>query len=132
MKIFETLNKILFFKEYEELDPDDLTEYNGYITNRWVSMYSPRLAELINATSNSLWPIFKEDKQFHYQFLHGVLPCVKRKHIQYIKKTKKEDKPKEDERIEYLAKRLELSKREVKYLLDESQHRQTRTPKAPN
>jgi hypothetical protein len=116
MNIFDYISDILFTKEKNLSNADDEYEYNQYMVNRWASMYSPRMATIINNTSNWLYPVL-EDKSTHYEFLHSILPQVKRKHIPYIKKEKKES-TEEDSKVELLAKKLELSKREIKYFLD--------------
>ena len=87
--------------------------------NRWISMYSPTLAVLINNTTNWLGGVF-ETKQQQYQLLNKVVPQVYRKRIHYIKKNKDDDNMESHEHVELLAKRLELSEREIKsyYELD--------------
>ena len=113
MTIFDILNDILFTKKGNLLqNVDDEAAFNNYMTNRWVSMYSPNLAIVINNTTNWLHSIF-ETKQDYYRFVSKILPKVQRKHIPYIKKVK-EDKTTDLDNIELLAKRLELSQREIK------------------
>ena len=118
MTIFDHLNDLLFTKEKNLTNADQEQEYNQYMVNRWASMYSPLMATIINKTSNWLYPIL-EEKSDHYNFLHSILPQVKRKHIPYIKKST-EKKPEDDNNLDLLAQRLELSKREVKYFIDNS------------
>ena len=96
---------------------DNESEYVPYMINRWVSMYSPEHATIINSTVNWLHPVF-ETKVDHYNFLHTVLPKSSWRRINYIKKNKKEDEE-EYENLELLASTLELSKREVKYFLEQ-------------
>ena len=115
MTIFDHLNDLLFTKEHNLSNVDDEQEYNQYMVNRWISMYSPNMATFINNTTNWLYPIM-EEKSFHYNFLHKIAPQVKRKHIPYIKKST--EKQEEIDNIELIAQKLELSKREIKYLLD--------------
>lgn len=113
MTIFDILNDILFTKKGNLLqNVDDEAAFNNYMINRWVSMYSPNLAIVINSTTNWLHSIF-ETKQDYYRFVSKVLPKVKYKHIPYIKKVK-EDKAADLDNVELLAKRLELSQREIK------------------
>ena len=116
MTIFDYLSDILFTKETNLTNADDEYEYNQYMVNRWASMYSPLMATLINNTSNWLYPIL-EDKSTHYNFLHSILPQVRRKHIPYIKKDKQKG-TEEDINIKLMAKKLEISQREIKYFLD--------------
>jgi hypothetical protein len=116
MTIFDYMNDILFTKEENLKNDDDEAEYNQYMMNRWVSMYSPQIANLVNNTANWLYPILSEKKD-HYKFMHSIMPKLKRKHIPYIKKVKTEKK--EEDNVELIAKGVELSQREVKYLLNE-------------
>ena len=117
MTIFDFLNSILFTKKDRFDNVDDESQYNQYLINRWISMYSPQCAQYINNTVNWLYPIF-EEKKSHYKFLKSILPKVRYKHIPYIKKVKPEDTDSEESNVELLAKSLELSQREVKYLLE--------------
>ena len=128
MTIFDILNDILFTKKGNLLkNVDEESSFNNYMVNRWVSMYSPSLAIVINNTSNWLWSVF-ETKQDYYKFINTIIPRVSRKRIHYIKKVKPEDKPKEIENVELLAKRLELSQREIKsYYEYSSQYSTTST-----
>lgn len=119
--IFNQLNDLLFVKSKDHLtNIDQETDYNPYMVNRWVSMYSPDLAHVINNTVNWLYPIF-ETKSDHYNFLHAVLPRSSRKRINYIKKRKPDKGPDEPEHsVEMLARNLELSQREVQQMIDMS------------
>ena len=96
---------------------DDENSYIPYMINRWVSMYSPDHAMIINSTVNWMGQAL-ETKLDHYNFLHSILPKSKWKRINYIKKVK-EDKDEEDNKVQLLASTLELSEREVKYLLEQ-------------
>ena len=113
MTIFDILNDILFTKKGNLLqNVDDEAAFNNYMINRWVSMYSPNLAIVINSTTNWLYSIF-ETKQDYYKFISKIIPKVQRKHIPYIKKVK-ETKTTDLDNVELIAKRLELSQREIK------------------
>lgn len=76
-------------------------------------MYSPEMAVIVNSTVNWLYSVF-ETKQQYYKFVTSVFPRVTRKRIHYIKKNKSENQPEEPDNIELIAKRLELSQREIK------------------
>lgn len=113
MTIFDCLNDILFTKRGKLLqNVDDETSFNQYMINRWTSMYSTHMASLVNNTTNWLWSIF-ETKDQYYKFVLTVFPRVSRKRIHYIKKNKPADTPEHDN-VQLLAKRLELSQREIK------------------
>jgi predicted transcriptional regulator len=82
-------------------------------------MYSSSMAKLINQTFNRLWPAF-DNKDMWYKAFVTVLPKSKFKKIAYIKKNKEAKKanPERKQLIEYLAKNMEMSKREIKEILD--------------
>jgi len=125
--IFDCLNDILFTKRGKLLkNVDEETDFNQYMINRWVSMYSPSMAVVINSTTNWLYSVF-ETKQQYYKFVSRVLPRVSFKRIHYIKKKKPEETAKEIDNIELLAKRLELSKREIKSYYEHSSEHSTGT-----
>lgn len=125
MTIFDCLNDILFTKKNKLLkNVDEETEFNQYMINRWISMYSPNMATIINNTTNWLYSVF-ETKQQYYKFISRVIPKASFKRIHYIKKKKPEDTPKEIENIELIAKRLELSKREIKSYYEYSSEHST-------
>ena len=114
MTIFDYLNDILFTKRGNSLqNVDEESNFNMYMLNRWISMYSPNLAIVINSTTNWMHGVF-ETKQQYYQFVSKVLPKVNRKRIHYIKKTKKEPTEQQEDNNKLMAKRLELSEREIK------------------
>ena len=114
MTIFDYLNDILFTKRGNSLqNMDEESNFNTYMLNRWISMYSPALALVINNTTNWLHGVF-ETKQQYYQFVSKVLPRVNRKRIHYIKKTKRDEPDTTDDNLSVMAKRLELSEREIK------------------
>ena len=114
MTIFDYLNDLLFTKKNRPPENiDDETGFNIYMTNRWISMYSPNLAIIINSTTNWLGSIFNTKTEY-YNFIKCVIPRVSRKRIHYIKKTKQDTTQTEDDNIQLIAKRLELSQREIK------------------
>ena len=115
--IFDYINDVLTFKRGTLLDNvDSEPTFNSYLLNRWISMYSPKYATVINNTSNWLYPIF-DTKQEQYMFLINILPTTHRKRINYIKKNKPSEKSKTDI-AEILASNLELSKREINDYID--------------
>lgn len=121
--IFDQLNDLIFDKTVKCMNNvDHETDYSQYMINRWTSMYSDEMANIINNTVNWLYPIF-ETKLDHYNFLHCVLPQAKRKRINYVKKIKPDEPDKDDDNthdVEMLARNLQLSQREVQQMLDMS------------
>lgn len=89
--LFEHIDNLLTYKK-------DHTLVNGesvpiFLTQRWISMYSPQLCNIINETSNTQYEAFDSEQDF-YDYILAVVPKVKRKKINYIKKSK--DKPDKD------------------------------------
>lgn len=114
--IFNYIDSVLFTKQKLNKLNEDETEFNLYMLNRWCTMYSPDVAQIINETTNKYKEVFLL-KQEQYNFAFNILPKVKKKRINYIKKIKQEEK-KEDEDITTISKSLELSKREIKEYID--------------
>ena len=51
--IFTFINDIIFGKKGDVIENvEDEDQFNGYLVNRWVSMYSPDNASIINETTN--------------------------------------------------------------------------------
>jgi len=99
MTIFNILSSILTTKQRIELDTESEKEFNLYMVNRWLSMYSPDVAALINSTTNQWWDIF-DTKQQQYDFLFHLISKSKFKKINYIKKAAKNKKPTKTEELE--------------------------------
>jgi hypothetical protein len=117
VNIFDFIGDILHHKQGGLVNNiDDESAYNAYMVNRWISMYSPQLATIINMTTNRYYSVF-ESKKDHYNFLLSITPRVKQYRINYIKKQSK--KSESDEAINILAKTLELSKREIRYYIEQ-------------
>lgn len=111
MNIFKYLNNILHSKKLESKDTIEYEQdYQPYLINRWVSMYSPDMCTIINHTANNLHTILT-NKLTHYKFLHNILPRCKFKRISYIKKQPKQS---ENETYSMIASGVELSVREIK------------------
>jgi hypothetical protein len=107
--MFETINYLLYDKSKKELDYDLLEEFNSYITRKTFSYYdNGKYCNYINDTINSYGDIFitKEDQ---FNFYNSIIPKLKRKRFEYIKKT-----PKKDEQ-EFKVVPEFLSKREVEF-----------------
>lgn len=88
--IFGFLNWILK-KTHKEPNPESLP--NTFITNKWLSMADPMIAQIINATTNK-W-IMEEgvatDSFYMGKFLRTILP----KHVKNISYIKKKDSDKD-------------------------------------
>lgn len=114
--IFNHIDSVLFTKQKLNKLNEDETQFNLYMLNRWCSMYSPDIARIINETTNKKME-FLTLKQDQYNYIFNILPKVKKKRINYIKKIKNEEN-KEENDISSYAKLLEISEREVKEYID--------------
>ena len=116
--IFDTLNDIIQYKSKTVLDiPDNEKEYSGYMINRWLSMYSDTYSIIINETTNKYYNNFKTKKE-QYVFLCTILPKNKITRINYFKKDKTEEKT-DKKVVEFLAKQLQISQREILQYIDD-------------
>lgn len=108
--LFEYIKDITTYKK-GSLPLDD---YIPYLINRWLSFITPQICGAVNENINTLGNISKEQ---HYKLLLRLYPKSKVPFIQYVKKVK-EEKTKEDDKVEMLACNMEMSKRETKLLLE--------------
>ena len=127
--LFPLLDKILSSKQKIDINIGD-ESVHPYIINRWISMYSPGMATVVNATGNWLYSIFEHNTSEYFRFLQHFLPQVPSQRIFYIKKPKKSPHEVNEsiDSTKLLAQHLELSEREIKLLLKyECQHRPINT-----
>ena len=118
LTIFQILNDIIVTKKGNLLDNvEDEDQFIPFIVCRWLSMYSPEYAQIINATTNKHYNIFDTKKEW-YEYLIKVLPKGSPGRIHYIKKEKRKELNNFDEIVKFLAKRFEISRREVELYLD--------------
>lgn len=120
MTIFEQLKDIISEKQNKlEEDCELEKEFIPFMTQRWLSFYSPQFAQIVNCSSNVLWKAIDE-KQLWYKLFTGIIPRSRFRSIKYIKKNKEEktgvkiDK----EIVTYLAERFELSRNEIQTYLE--------------
>ena len=118
LNIFEILNDIIVTKKGNLLDNvEDEDQFIPFIVCRWLSMYSPEYAQIINETTNKHYNVFDTKKEW-YEYLIKVLPKGSPGRIHYIKKEKRKEFNNFDEIVKFLAKRFEISRREVEQYLD--------------
>ena len=111
MTIFDIIGDLLFTKKGNCLNTvDEESDFQPYIVNRWLSMYSADTAKHSNILNKYLG-IFENKKEL-YNLFKDVFQKVPYKKISYIKKVK-EAKTEQDENIKLIAKNLELSEREI-------------------
>ena len=103
--MFDTINYLLYEKNKKDLDFYLLDEFNPYMTTKVFSFYdSGKYCNYINDTLNVYSGLFKT-KEAEFVFFDSVIPKLKRKKSEYIKKTKSE-KIKDVQHIpEFLSKR---------------------------
>ena len=114
--IFNYVDSVLFTKKKLNMINEGETQFNLYMLNRWCSMYSPDIAQIINETTNRYTKSISL-KQDQYEFSYNILPKCKKRKIDYLKKNKTE-KIKEDEDIKNYSKLLEISEREISLYID--------------
>ena len=118
LNIFDILNDIIVTKKGNLLDNvEDEDQFLPYIVCRWLSMYSPEYAQIINETTNKHYNVFDTKREW-YDYLIKILPKGSPGRIHYIKKEKRKDINNFDEIVKFLAKRFEISRREVEQYLD--------------
>ena len=111
--IFSFIDDILYHKRGDLIrTAEDESEFSPYMINRWLSMHSPEMAEMINLIGNK---INIQSKQQYYKHLVAVIPKQKRQRIKYIRKMKAAEKTDEPDEllVARLAKKLQISQREV-------------------
>jgi len=113
--IFDYIDSILYKKSLKDLNIDHSTQYSPYLINRWLSMYSSDIANIINCTVNSYGNVLSKEE--HYKFLSNLISKSSRKKISYIKKPK-QDLDNDVGEIEDIANIMELSEREIAELID--------------
>jgi hypothetical protein len=119
MTIFDIISDIAFAKKTRYLDScEDESAFSPYLTNRWLSMYSPLLAKTSNIINKYLM-VF-DDKQSLYKLFLNSFPKVTSKRINYFKKNKIE---KEESNNKQAAYTLEISTREVEQYIDFQKHK---------
>ncbi len=86
-----------------------------YMLQRWLSMYSPQVAVLVNATTNRAWSSLTSDTQAFVNLFETVIPRLRFTRISYIKKPVVEQKvSSNDEVVEIIAELFQISQREAR------------------
>jgi hypothetical protein len=118
--IFDILNDIITTKKGNLLDDiENEDQFNGYIVSRWLSMYSPVYAQILNDTTNRYYNVFESKKDW-YEFLIRILPRGSPGRIHYVKKEKPKDVNNYDDIVKFLAVQFEISRREVENYISQS------------
>ena len=98
--------------------PDFRTNFSPFLIQRWVSMDSKDNAYLVNETTNKLWSGLEDDRELWYKLYMTLISKKVYKKIAYIKKAEKTVNEKRTKLVELLAKRNNISQREVEQNLD--------------
>lgn len=110
--MFNYLNGILYKSTIDISSIETDSNFQPFLIQRWCSMHSPAIANLVNETTNKYWQNL-DNKNSWYIALDTIIPKSRFKKIVYIKKSKKETDIKEKEYIQKIANTLEISSREV-------------------
>ena len=117
MNFFQIQNKLFYSKKDDAgfLDQEGESAFVPFLLNRWLSFYSKDTPHFVNETLNKYTGLF-EDKQQLYRLYYNLIPRLKFKRIQYIKKVKKD----KEEEVDYalFAKSNNISIRELKQYVD--------------
>ena len=116
---FNFLKDLLFTKRRSSLDDIEQHLISPYLLNNWISGYNPDIVELLNETANKYSQVFSSDKEKLYNFYYNTFPKLKYSHLKYPKSNKTVNlDDKREKVIEFLSENLEMSIREVNYLID--------------
>ena len=117
MNFFQIQNKLFYSdkrKQPEPLDSEGEQAFVPFLFNRWLTMYSKETVGFVNETLNKYCGIFDTDKQKTYKLYFNLIPRLKFKRINYIKKVKKDKDQKEEEvNLKMIAKNNFMSSREL-------------------
>lgn len=113
MTIFEIITNIITTKNRNCLNTvEEESEFQPYLVNRWLSMYSPDLAKYSNIINKYLG-VFESKKDLFCLFC-SVFPKSPYKKITYFKKNKEQKNNENDDLVALISHNKELSKREVR------------------
>jgi len=117
MNFFQLQNKLFYSKKDNAgyLDTEGESAFVPFLLNRWLSFYDKSAITFVNDSLNRYAGLF-DDKQQQYRLYYNLIPRLKFKRINYIKKNKIK---KEDELNEHIfARNNNISVREVKQYVD--------------
>ena len=90
--MFNSINHILFDKPSQEIDASCLDDFSPYMVNRYFSFYdNGDYVDYINDTTNTYHSIFNTPEE-QYKFFEHMVPKLKKRKINYVKRLKKVDK----------------------------------------
>lgn len=92
--MFDSINNILFDKK-SNLTLDKVQDFTPYMVTRYFSFYDNAYVEYCNESLNKYADVFDTDEE-KYKFFMEVVPKLKRRKIDYVRKVK-DKKTAEDE-----------------------------------
>lgn len=118
MNFFQTQNKLFFSKKDDAgvLDLEGEQSFVPFLFNRWLSFYGKDTVNFTNETLNKFHSLF-ESKQEMYKLYYYLIPRLKFKRIQYIKK-KKKVVDEETDNLALIASNNQISVRELQQYLN--------------
>ena len=118
MNFFQLQNKLFYSdksKSAEFLDSEGEQAFVPFLLNRWLTMYSKQTVSFVNDTLNKYCGVFDTDKQKTYRLYYNLIPRLKFKRINYIKKVKKDKAEQEDlDQLKLIPRNKNISVRELK------------------
>ena len=116
--MFNAINRILYKnKEFDISSVDVDKEFQPFLIQRWCSMHSTPITQLINDTTNRYWNNLENNRDW-FIALDTIIPVCKFKRISYIKKTKN-DNNRRNNSVLKVATNLEISSREVNQYIEQ-------------
>jgi hypothetical protein len=117
MNFFQLQNKLFYSNKSEQPEPlnaEGEQAFVPFLLNRWLTMYSKDTVGFVNETLNKYCGIFDTDKQRTYRLYYNLIPRLKFKHINYIKKVKIDRERQEElDQLKMIAKNKNMSVREI-------------------
>ena len=121
--LFQMINELLFYKKEATINEDDLKLFAPFLVNRYASMYSPQMCEYINFMLNDNNLLLTLQPMELYNLFRIIIPKLKYKKIDYIKKATKEKtslakkEQEQQDKIKCIAKNREMSISELNNLI---------------
>jgi hypothetical protein len=116
----EFLKDIIQSKKGDLLDlPENELQFNPYIIQRFLSMQSPMMCDIVNQTTNPKMGVL--DKKQLYLLMLSVVPRLRSTSFKYIKKEETGIllNEKEKKAVDLLAQRYKLSKKDIEQYIKE-------------
>lgn len=116
----EFLKDIIQLKKGDLFDlPENELQFNPYIIQRFLSMQSPMMCDIVNQTTNVKIGVL--DKKQMYLLMLNIVPKQRSTSFKYIKKEETSVflNEKEKKAVELLSQRYKLSKKDIETYIKE-------------